>query len=120
MTPQQKYYRSKKGKESRSRYRAGRGIVTDREYAWKRQGITLTYQEYLQMVEDCEGLCVLCTHDENSYRKTQRGIAGTLVVDHDHETGKIRGVLCNKHNRSLDQYVRCIPQLLKYLKINKI
>ena len=52
--------------------------------------------------------CVICGSDES------------LVVDHDHKTGKIRGMLCNHCNRGLGHF-RDDPELLvfaaEYLKV---
>jgi len=45
--------------------------------------------------------CVIC------------GAAETLVVDHDHVTGKVRGMLCNHCNRGLGHF-RDNPTLLEF------
>jgi hypothetical protein len=47
--------------------------------------------------------CLICNSDEK------------LVVDHDHETGKIRGMLCNHCNRGLGHF-RDNPELLEKAK----
>ena len=56
-----------------------------------RYGIEIA--EYDAMLEAQGGLCAICRLPPDG---TSRG--GRLFVDHCHETGKIRGLLCNKCN----------------------
>jgi hypothetical protein len=48
--------------------------------------------------------CVICGSNES------------LVVDHDHKSGKIRGLLCNHCNRGLGHF-RDDPDLLEFARI---
>ena len=69
----------------------------DRKYHLKHQcGITL--EQYEAMAEYQFHRCAVCGDPET--RKNQGGIMN-LNVDHDHMTGKIRGLLCNRCNRVL-------------------
>ena len=69
--------------------------VQQRHYrrAWRqrRAGLHLTRQEELAVYEASDGLCALCYEEP------------ATVIDHDHETGEVRGALCNGCNRTLGQ-----------------
>lgn len=55
----------------------------------------ITQSEYELMLAQQGGVCALCGSPPKRYR---------LAVDHDHETGKIRGLLCTPCNRWLGWY----------------
>lgn len=46
----------------------------------------IPYEEYEKLLEQQEGKCAICKREEK------------LVVDHDHDTGQVRGLLCNRCN----------------------
>lgn len=50
--------------------------------------------EYLEMVKNAGGICAICG----------RSSAKRLSVDHDHETGKVRGLLCAPCNLILGYF----------------
>jgi hypothetical protein len=54
----------------------------------------LTEEEYFEMLEFQDGGCAICRTPDNGKRRF-------LDVDHDHETGRVRGLLCNRCNRLL-------------------
>lgn len=56
-------------------------------------GITL--EQYEDMHKAQNGKCAICNQTETHSKKKR------LCVDHDHSTGRVRGLLCNKHNRIL-------------------
>ena len=58
----------------------------------------LTYSEVLEMREKQNNLCLIC--DEPGFMMNDR-VKSPLNVDHDHETGKVRGLLCHNCNRGL-------------------
>lgn len=52
--------------------------------------------EYMAMVKAQGGLCAVCRH-----RKLEGWGRRELCLDHDHKTGKVRGLLCNPCNVAL-------------------
>ena len=49
--------------------------------------------EYDVMLEEQEGCCAICGRPETK-RQGRGGRLMSLAVDHDHETGVVRGLLC--------------------------
>lgn len=80
-------------------------------YRPTRYGISVA--EYSQQAESQEGVCAICFSPE-----TIKGRKG-LAIDHDHDTGKIRGLLCGNCNSILGLAEDSIPRLrsaIAYLK----
>ena len=55
-------------------------------------GITL--EEYDEMAKDQNYSCAVCS-------KSQEELGKRLTVDHDHDTGNVRGLLCNNCNSGI-------------------
>jgi hypothetical protein len=79
----------KKSKESSQRL--GRAHRKNVELKWH-YGIDM--EEYTRMLNDQEGKCACGA-------VTGRNNAEALHVDHDHNTGLIRGLLCHRCNRAI-------------------
>lgn len=79
-TNPQKAYESMRGRNLKARF----GISLD---------------DYKKMLEKQEGKCAICGVTENNTIGERKD--WSFAVDHDHETGKIRGLLCNNCNRGL-------------------
>jgi hypothetical protein len=80
----------------------------------KNYGITLA--QYNEMLTNQNNSCLICNTNQNELSKK-------LVVDHDHLTGKVRGLLCDKCNRGLGHFndnIETLIQAIKYLGSNKI
>jgi hypothetical protein len=80
----------------------------------KRIGITL--DEYEEMFENQRGKCGICGNGE---KMKLRGKIASLAIDHCHDTGKIRGLLCNNCNRGLgflNDDVKLLEKAILYLK----
>lgn len=70
-------------------WRRNNWVVTNRRL--RRRGAT--QDMYNAMYEAQKGCCALCNEPEEKF--------AWLCIDHDHETGKIRGLLCPNCNRGL-------------------
>lgn len=81
----------------------------------------MSLDDYEKMLLECHGVCSICKKPETSKPTVLKSTKLTrlLVVDHNHETGKIRGLLCDKCNRGLGYFKENIINLkeaIKYLK----
>jgi len=63
----------------------------------------ITPEDYKFMLEKQNGVCALCDLPETAKISKGPGIR-SLAVDHDHSTGKVRALLCNKCNVMLGTY----------------
>lgn len=82
----------------------------------KLYGISL--DDYEQLFNEQEGSCKICSRHIS---ELNHGHKKNLCVDHNHDTGKIRGLLCDKCNRGLGLFCDDETMLLKavdYLKNN--
>jgi len=87
-------------------------IYSDRYDGILRRNFGITLEEYNSMYELQDGLCAIC-------KKTDEVEGRRLAVDHNHETGQIRALLCGSCNRGLGLFKEDIDSLSKaidYLK----
>jgi hypothetical protein len=82
-----------KSQEGKNAYlRAYRKMNPQKEQARSlRNNFNLSLEEYKRMWDSQGGLCAICNQPETHKRN---GKTKNLAVDHDHQTGKIRGLLC--------------------------
>lgn len=59
----------------------------------------LTVDEYNELLRRQRGGCAICGMDNTNASGTRRQFE--LSVDHCHDTGRVRGLLCNRCNRAL-------------------
>lgn len=78
----------------------------------KKYGITI--EDYNKMFDLQKGKCAICgSHQDN--------LKFVLCVDHDHTTGKVRGLLCHNCNAgigNLKDNIDLLSKAIEYLKIN--
>lgn len=60
----------------------------------------LTIEQYDEMLQSQNNVCLICQKPE-VVEHHSTGKAGMLVVDHDHETNIVRGLLCTKCNKGI-------------------
>lgn len=80
---------------------------------WRFNVWGVTIAEYNEMLENQNGRCAICGLLESSLSSTGRR-AKALAVDHNHETGAIRELLCDLCNRSVGM-LREKPELAEKL-----
>ena len=77
-------------------------------------GITL--EDYNKMLLAQNSLCAIC-----GKRDTRNKSMPNLAVDHCHQTGKVRGLLCDRCNFSLGGFednINLLNKAIEYLKIH--
>jgi hypothetical protein len=85
----------------------------------RKYGITL--EEYMKLFEEQGGVCKICSGTDMRRWRDGRIQRVTLFVDHEHSTGRIRGLLCNKCNVGVAMFGDDEEMMLraaKYLKEN--
>lgn len=58
----------------------------------------LTHDTYMDMYEAQDGVCYICKEKQEPIRWKGKDARQYLCVDHDHETGSVRKLLCNRCN----------------------
>lgn len=82
----------------------------------KKYGITP--ENYQELFKQQEGKCAICSSSEVSVARRSYN----LFVDHDHKTGKVRGLLCHHCNTGLGHYkdnTETLQKAIEYLNANR-
>ena len=125
-----KYNKSEKGRKSIVEYRKK---TERRRKEWYEKYVTsgrqrdiklracydITLGDYKRMFSEQQGLCAICGNPEVS---KWRNKIKPLAVDHNHETGEIRQLLCQKCNIGISQFGENIGYLanaISYLQKHK-
>ena len=86
------YYEMKKMRALARYYEKGEGKKQRQYYIRHKYG--LEWDRYIEMVDEQSNRCAICGRHREEFKKE-------LVVDHDHETGKVRGLLCYACNNGI-------------------
>jgi hypothetical protein len=92
--------------------------VSAQRRAHLKKKFNLTPEQYDHMSEAQHGVCAICGQPERSKRGPD---VKPLSVDHDHQTGRIRGLLCDRCNVGLGRFLdstELLEKALEYLRIN--
>ena len=109
-----KKYRSTKAfKEWRKKYRATNRYQEYRREKDYKNKFGISINEYKMINENQKGLCAICGKKESFICK---GRLYNLAVDHNHQTGKIRGLLCHDCNQALGLFKDNVSSLKKSIQ----
>ncbi len=90
------YWWRKTDEERRQIVASNRGRV----FAWKlRTKFGITLEQFYEMAEKQNGVCAICGRAPEEIPGMHQG--GKLYVDHNHDTGVVRGLLCNNCNAGI-------------------
>jgi len=87
----QRFNQSEAGKEYKRKWYLENAYKSKSSHLLKKYKITMN--DYIGLLERQNGVCAICKETCKSGRY--------LAVDHCHETGKIRGLLCLECNRGI-------------------
>jgi hypothetical protein len=93
-----------------------------RKDRWRKglkEGYGITPADYDLMFEVQNGLCAICGHPPIYGRGAKNN---RLSVDHDHETGKVRALLCSKCNTGiglLNDDIELLAKAIEYITHHK-
>ena len=80
-------------------------------HAWRLKNVYgISLEDYDRMLESQGGGCAICGGPPG---KGRGGPLNFFCVDHDHQTGRVRGLLCIDHNTGLGRFDDSLNLLLK-------
>lgn len=73
-----------------------RQTISDKAFEgrWRGKGVSITAAQYNALIEDQEFCCAICKAHQDTFKYG-------LCIDHDHESGDVRGLLCINCNALL-------------------
>lgn len=98
---QNRKYRLKHPEKERAKWRKDSANRRFRKYG-------LNKEKYLKILASQNYVCAICSRPETCLFK---GKVKTLSIDHDHKTGRVRGLLCSKCNSGLGYYEDSVDRL---------
>lgn len=121
LATQKEYYKNNKARiQQRSKDYYNRNLEKWLESGWKQKGILnregkpFTKIDHMKELERTSGLCEICKSDGTLHKKG-------LCVDHDHDTGIVRGILCAHCNSAIGHFhddINKLTNAICYLNSN--
>lgn len=96
------------------------GILRSIREVTKLRGISI--EDYFSMVGEQDNKCAICFKKETRASRT-KGFISRLCIDHNHETGMVRGLLCHACNQVIGHSgdnIEILESAIKYLKKHQI
>lgn len=81
----------------------------------------ISSNQYKEIFEEQNGLCAICNLEETKKSRTAGNVC-RLALDHNHSTGKIRGLLCHHCNAAighLKEDIELLQSAIRYLESHK-
>lgn len=106
---QQWYLKNKEKADTKSR--RWKELHPERAWAFNLKRYGISASDYLWVLDVQGGVCAICKRPPKGKR---------LAVDHDHKTGKVRGLLCSKCNTLLgnaDDQPLILLSAVEYLRL---
>jgi len=100
-------YRARRNEQGRKSCEKRAATIKD-TYRLKKYGVSP--ERYAELHEECSGVCLICEKVDKT----------DLSIDHHHETGEVRGLLCRSCNLmvgNLEKHVDVLEKMLIYCGI---
>lgn len=100
-------------KDSHRRYAQRPEVKAASRDRMLRRKYGVTAKQYDRLLSKQGGVCAICKQDRRDTRQRE------MPVDHDHDSGKVRGILCDHCNRVIGLFgdsPDVIARAIKYLK----
>ena len=75
----------------------------------------INVNEYNRILDEQNGVCGICGKIESEMHRVTKKVK-LLSVDHEHASGKVRGLLCSKCNRGIGAFLDSEDLLMKAIK----
>lgn len=96
--------KEKKDKKAKKAYETAKRADARKESSLKRH-YNISLGEFEVMLANQSGVCAICGREPDGFQRA-------FAVDHDHITGRVRGILCPDCNRGLGGF-QDDPELLR-------